>query len=210
MLTSEELIEALRRMDELIPNAASELQFDDPFHLLIAVILSAQTTDKAVNALAPALFERFPTAEAMAAVEPAEIEPYIQSIGLFRNKAKFLSGTARKIAYDFHGEVPHTRKELESLPGVGRKTASVVLSVAFDQPAIAVDTHVERVAKRLKIVPENATPRQVENILMEKLPEKMWSHAHQLLVLFGRYYCTAHSEACASFIDYEDVVAQYE
>lgn len=200
LLNTEQVVYVLSKMSELIPNAESELQYADSFQMLTAVILSAQSTDKQVNKIMPGLFERFPDAETMGDATPEEIEPYIQTLGLYRNKAKFLQQTAYKITTEFNGIVPGTRKELMSLPGVGRKTANVVLSVVFNEPAIAVDTHVERVSKRLRFVPEDATPSQVEKILMEKIPKEMWSKSHQLLVLFGRYYSTARSKECFEFL----------
>lgn len=200
-LSSEEVLDLIQRMERLIPDAKSELDYDDPFHLLIAVILSAQATDKQVNKIAPALFEAYPDPISMSMATLQEIESYIQSLGLYRNKAKYLVEASQKIVADFNGKIPNTRKDLMSLPGVGRKTANVVLSIVFDTPAIAVDTHVERVCKRLGIVEADASPRQVENTLMEKLPKEYWSKAHQLLVLFGRYYCTARSKECIEYLE---------
>lgn len=200
-LSSEEVLDIIHRMEKLIPDAKSELDYEDPFHMLVAVMLSAQSTDKQVNKIAPALFEAFPDAKTLSQATPEEVEPYIKTLGLYHNKAKYLVKAAQGIMTDFGGNVPSTRKELITLAGVGRKTANVILSVVFDTPAIAVDTHVERVTKRLNIVPEDATPIQVEKILMEKLPEEYWSHAHQLLVLFGRYYCTARSKKCIEYLD---------
>ncbi|XJS11595.1 endonuclease III [Aerococcaceae bacterium WGS1372] len=201
LLNSEEVLDLIHRMERLIPDAKSELEYEDPFHLLIAVILSAQSTDKQVNKIAPALFEAFPDPLSMSLASSKEVEPYIQSLGLYRNKAKYLVSAAQKIVADYQGEVPRTRKELMSLAGVGRKTANVVLSIVFNTPAIAVDTHVERVCKRLGIVEKDATPLQIEKTLMEKLPEEYWSKAHQLLVLFGRYYCTSRSKECFEYLE---------
>lgn len=200
-LNSEEVLDIIHRIDRLIPNAKSDLDYEDPFHMLVAVILSAQSTDKQVNKIAPSLFATYPDALSMSRATPEEVEPYIKTLGLYRNKAKFLVNASKDIVNRFNGEIPNTRKDLMSLSGVGRKTANVILSIVFDTPAIAVDTHVERVCKRLDIVPQDATPIQVEKILMEKLPENYWSHAHQLLVLFGRYYCTARSKKCMEFLE---------
>lgn len=193
LLNTQQIVFVLNRMADLIPDAKSELDYEDPFHMLVAVMLSAQATDRQVNKVTPALFERFKTPAMMAEATAQEIEPYIKSLGLYRNKAKFLQQTATKIMKEFHGQVPNNLSDLITLPGVGRKTANVILSVVFDIPAIAVDTHVERVSKRLQFVSADANPLQVEKELMEKIPEDMWSHAHQLLVLFGRYYSTARS-----------------
>lgn len=200
-LNSEEVLDIIHRIDRLITNAKSDLDYEDPFHMLVAVILSAQSTDKQVNKIAPSLFATYPDALSMSRATPEEVEPYIKTLGLYRNKAKFLVNASKDIVNRFNGEIPNTRKDLMSLSGVGRKTANVILSIVFDTPAIAVDTHVERVCKRLDIVPQDATPIQVEKILMEKLPENYWSHAHQLLVLFGRYYCTARSKKCMEFLE---------
>lgn len=204
--TESRALELLRQLDELIPDAKSELDFDDPFHLLVAVMLSAQSTDKQVNKIAPDLFERFPDAAAFADASPEEIAPYIKTLGLYKNKSKYLHQTGQKIVEDFDGQVPDNLKDLTKLPGVGRKTANVVLSVAFDTPAIAVDTHVERVCKWLGISSKEATPRQVEQDLMGLLPKSHWSHAHQLLVLFGRYYATARSTDWEKYIDFEKIM----
>lgn len=200
-LSSQEVLDIIHRMDKLIPDAKSELEYENPFHMLVAVMLSAQSTDKQVNKIAPALFKEFPDAKTMSEATPAEVEPFIKTLGLYRNKAKYLVQASQDIVNNFGGNIPNNRKDLTSLAGVGRKTANVILSVVFNVPAIAVDTHVERVSKRLNIVPEDATPIQVEKILMEKLPEEYWSHAHQLLVLFGRYYCTARSKKCIEYLD---------
>ncbi|UUX34130.1 endonuclease III [Fundicoccus culcitae] len=203
MMTKKKMVYALDQMAKLIPNAETELKYSNTYELLIAVMLSAQTTDKAVNKVTPKLFERYPTPQALAESSAQEIEPYIQTIGLYRNKAKFVYQTGVRLVEAFNGEVPNNRKDLESLPGVGRKTANVILSVAFDKPAIAVDTHVSRVSKRLGIVSEDATLRQVEDALMDLIPEERWGEAHQLLVLFGRYYCTARSPKCSEYLNFD-------
>ncbi|MGO4936553.1 endonuclease III [Fundicoccus sp. Sow4_H7] len=204
MMTSKKMIYALDQMAELFPNAESELDYRNPFELLIAVMLSAQTTDRAVNKITPALFEKYPDPKALSESSPEEIEPFIKTIGLYRNKAKYVYQTAVKLVEEFDGQVPDNRKDLESLPGVGRKSANVVLSVAFNEPAIAVDTHVSRVSKRLGVVSDDATPRQVENALMKLIPKERWSEAHQLLVLFGRYYCTARNPKCSEYLHFDD------
>lgn len=191
LLTSEETIEVIQAMGKMFPEAKAELTHANTFELLIAVILSAQTTDVAVNKATTALFEAYPTPEAMMHAGLSDLESKIKTIGLFRNKAKFIQGCARMLVEEFDGEVPNTRKELERLPGVGRKTANVVLSVAFNEPAIAVDTHVERISKRLRIVPKEASVRQVEEALQTKLPREMWGQAHHQLIFFGRYQCPA-------------------
>lgn len=193
LLTTEETVKVIEAMGNMFPEAKAELNFENPFQLLIAVILSAQTTDVGVNRVTPRLFEAYPTPEKLMEAPLDDIIDKIKTIGLYRNKAKYLKNCARMLVEEFNGEIPRTRKELQSLPGVGRKTANVVMSVAFDEPAIAVDTHVERVSKRLNIVPEEATVKQVEEILMEKLPKELWSIAHHRLIFFGRYQCPART-----------------
>lgn len=180
----------------LFPDAECELSHRNAFELLIAVMLSAQTTDIAVNKVTPALFERFPTPEAVIQSSPEEIMTYIKTIGLYRNKARYVFQCCEQLIERFGGEVPSTRKELESLSGVGRKTANVVLSVWFKQAAIAVDTHVERVSKRLKLADELATPRQVEERLMSLYPSDQWHQIHHSLIFFGRYHCLARQPKC--------------
>ena len=193
MLSKKQTIQIIEAMGNLFPQASCELIHNNAFELLIAVMLSAQTTDVSVNKITPKLFKKYPTPEAFAAAPVEDIMEQLKTIGLYRNKAKFVKGCCQKLLLDFDGKVPHNRKELESLPGVGRKTANVVLSVAFNEPAIAVDTHVERVTKRLGICPPDATVREVEEILMKQLPKDMWSIAHHRLIFFGRYQCTARN-----------------
>ncbi|HIZ70163.1 MAG TPA: endonuclease III [Candidatus Atopostipes pullistercoris] len=191
-------------MGRIFPEAKAELNHKNAFELLIAVILSAQTTDVGVNKATPKLFEAYPTPELMMKADLQDIEDKIKTIGLYRNKAKFIKNTAAKLVEEFNGEVPMNRKDLESLPGVGRKTSNVVMSVAFNEPAIAVDTHVERIAKKFKMVDENASVIQVEKTLMEKLPKEMWSIAHHRLIFFGRYQCPARKhnhEECIALIE---------
>lgn len=208
LLTSEETTKVIQAMGQLFPEAKAELNHDSPFQLLIAVILSAQTTDVGVNKVTPGLFEAYPTPEALMQANREDIMEKIKTIGLYRNKAKFIKSCATDIVERFGGEVPQTRKELQSLAGVGRKTANVVMSVAFDEPAIAVDTHVNRISKKFNIAPEDASIRQVENCLMEKLPEDLWSQAHHWLIFFGRYQCPArdhdHEECVRKVYDIVD------
>lgn len=193
MLSKKETMQLVEAMGELFPHATCELIYTTPFELLIAVMLSAQTTDIAVNKLTPALFEKYPTLEAFEAAPVEDIMEQLKTIGLYRNKARFIKGCCHKLLTEFNGEVPQKRHELESLPGIGRKSANVVLSEAFNVPAIAVDTHVERVTKRLGICPPDATVREVEEILMKQLPKDMWSIAHHWILFFGRYQCIARS-----------------
>ena len=193
LLTAAETTKLIEAMGILYPDAEAELTHSNAFELLIAVILSAQTTDIGVNRVTPALFEAYPTPQLMMEADLDDIMNKLKTIGLYRNKSKFIKKCARQLVEQFGGEVPNTRKELESLAGVGRKTANVVMSVAFNEPAIAVDTHVERVSKKFNICVQTATVRQVENALMEKLPQELWSVAHHRLIFFGRYQCSARS-----------------
>src|SRR5699024_6973315 len=183
-------------MGELYPEAHCELYHSNPFELVIAVLLSAQTTDINVNKVTPGFFKEFKTPEDILAVPVDVIENHIKSIGLYRTKAKNIQKLAQTLIDDFNGEVPQTREELESLAGVGRKTANVVLSVAFNIPAIAVDTHVERVTKRLAFCRWKDNTRQVEDTLMKKIPEDEWSVTHHRLIFFGRYHCKARNPEC--------------
>lgn len=178
-----------------IPRPETELDYRSPFELLVAVILSAQCTDARVNMVTPALFEAYPTPQAMAAAEPEEILSFIRSISYPNNKAKALSATARALVERFGGRVPTRHEDLTSLQGVGRKTANVVVAVAFDEPAIAVDTHVFRVANRIGLVKDAPTPRAVEDGLARVIPKEEWAEAHHLLILHGRYTCTARQPA---------------
>lgn len=196
MLNKEKTMEALSRMSDMFPDATGELHANSPFQLLIAVILSAQATDVSVNKATPALFAAYPTAEALAEAPIEDIIEKIKTIGLYRNKAKNIKACAQMLLDKFSGQVPATREELIQLPGVGRKTANVVLGDAFGVPAIAVDTHVERVSKRLRICKLNASVTEVEATLMRKVPKELWVKTHHALILFGRYHCTARAPKC--------------
>jgi len=169
------------------------IDFDSPFESLILTILSAQTTDRAVNAIRDDLFSRYPTPEALARAEPEEVEPLIRSIGFHHSKARYIVGTARKLISDFGGEVPRTIAELQSLPGVGRKTANIVLSHAFGiNVGIAVDTHVRRVSKRIGFT-DSTNPDIIERDLMALFPEEAWQDINYLLIRLGREVCTAQN-----------------
>jgi endonuclease-3 len=196
MLSKEKTMEALSRMYDMFPDAVGELHSDSPFQLLIAVILSAQATDVSVNKATPALFKAYPTPEALAQAPIEDIIEKIKMIGLYRNKAKNIKACAQMLLDNYDGVVPHSREELIKLPGVGRKTANVVLGDAFGVPAIAVDTHVERVTKRLRICKLNASVTEVEATLMRKIPKDLWVKSHHTLIFFGRYHCTARSPKC--------------
>ena len=182
---------------QAMPEAKTELHFQSDFHLLVAVMLSAQCTDKRVNLVTPALFEAYPTAEAMAAASEESVLEYIKSVSYPNSKARHLVATARQLVERFGGQVPETLEELTSLPGVGRKTANVVMSVAFGQARMAVDTHVFRVSHRLGLVgPKAHTPLAVETELVRNFPEDVIPRAHHWLILHGRYVCTALRPHC--------------
>ena len=179
-----------------MPVAETELHYHDPFQLLVAVILSAQCTDKRVNMITPALFKRFPTPEKMAEVEPEEVFEEIKSCSYPNNKAKNLVGMARMLISDFQGTVPEEMEELIKLPGVGRKTANVILSVVFNKPAMAVDTHVFRISARLGLTVNSKTPEETERQLVKLFPPELLPVAHHWLILHGRYVCLARKPKC--------------
>jgi len=176
--------------------AETELHYEDPFQLLVAVILSAQCTDKRVNMVTPALFKDYPNAEALAASTPETIFPYIKSISYPNNKAKHLVGMAQALLKEFGGQIPHEVEQLVKLPGVGRKTANVIASVVYDKPTMAVDTHVFRVSARLGLTTNARNPLQAEQQLIKNIPEKLVPKAHHWLILHGRYICLARRPLC--------------
>ena len=183
--------------EQAMPVAETELHYEDPFQLLVAVILSAQCTDKRVNMITPALFRDFPTAEAMAATTSDVVYEYIRSVSYPNNKAKHLVGMAQMLVRDYGGQVPDTLEELVKLPGVGRKTANVIHSVGFHKAAMAVDTHVFRVSHRIGLVPGTCTtPLATEKHLTRYIPEALIPKAHHWLILHGRYVCTARNPKC--------------
>ena len=183
--------------EEAMPVAETELRYDSPFQLLVAVILSAQCTDKRVNMVTPSLFRDYPTAEAMAAASPEVIFEYVRSVSYPNNKAKHLVGMARMLVENYHSQVPSELDELVKLPGVGRKTANVIQAVVFDKAAMAVDTHVFRVSHRIGLVPSTCTtPYSVEKQLVRHFPETLIPKAHHWLILHGRYTCTARTPKC--------------
>lgn len=179
------------------PEAETELNYSNPYELLVAVILSAQCTDKRINAVTPALFEKFPSPEMLANSHFDEVFPLIRSVSYPNNKSKHLIGMAKMLVEDFNSEIPADIKELQKLPGVGRKTANVIASVVYNQPAMAVDTHVFRVSKRLGLVTQNAkTPLEVEKQLVKYIPKDYIARAHHWLILHGRYVCLARTPKC--------------
>jgi endonuclease-3 len=194
-MTAAEIEEAFRRFQAANPEPRGELEHVNPFTLLIAVVLSAQATDAGVNKATPALFEAADTPEQMAALGEERVQGLIKTIGLYRTKAKNVVALSRKLVNEHGGEVPRTREALEALPGVGRKTANVVLNVAFGEPTIAVDTHIFRVGNRTGMA-TGKTPFEVETKLEQVVPERYKRHAHHWLILHGRYVCLARRPLC--------------
>ncbi len=199
LLSQKNARHVLEEIIALFPDAKPSLNFRNHYELLIAVMLSAQTTDVAVNKATPALFERFPNPEAIAESSIETIMPYISKLGLYRNKARFMYECAIQLIERFDSQVPQTREELESLSGIGRKTANVVLSVGFGIPAFAVDTHVSRICKHHKIVKKSATPLEVEKRVMAVLPPERWLPAHQAMIYFGRAICHPKNPECDQY-----------
>lgn len=186
----------ISKIEEQFPDAKCELDYTSLYELTIAVILSAQTTDQAVNIVTKGLFNAFPDILTLSKANIEDVQQYIKRIGLFRNKSKNIILLAKKVIEDYQGVIPNTFEQLTSLPGVGRKSANVILSEYFKIPAIAVDTHVERTSKRLGFAKQEDNVLTVEKKLQKVLPKESWSKAHQLLVLFGRYHCKAIKPNC--------------
>lgn len=179
-----------------MPVAETELNYNNPFELIVAVVLSAQCTDKRVNEITPALLQRFPTPQKMAEAEPAEILDYIKSCSYPNNKSKHLAGMARKLIELFDGKIPDDIDDLQKLPGVGRKTANVIAAVVYNKPTMAVDTHVFRVAARIGLSTNAKTPLATEQQLVKHIPEELIPKAHHWLILHGRYTCLARKPKC--------------
>ncbi len=196
MISKKKALEMIDVIDQMFPNAECELVHDNPFELTIAVLLSAQCTDNTVNKVTHSLFQKYHTPEDYLAVDLEKLQQDIRSIGLYRNKAKNIQKLSQSLLDQFNGEVPHTHAELESLAGVGRKTANVVMSVAFGEPALAVDTHVERVSKRLGICRWKDNVTEVERRLTSIIPKERWTKSHHQLIFFGRYHCLAKKPKC--------------
>lgn len=189
-----------RRLRKAYPNATTELNWSNPFELLIATVLSAQTTDKKVNEVTPKLFNKYPDAFALAKAKLTEIESIVRPLGYFRQKARTIVNIAQKLVEQFNGEVPKSMSEMLQLPGVGRKTAAIVLGTAFGiQEGIAVDTHVQRVSQRLGLT-QNKQPEKIEQDLMALVPRKNWSWFGHALTLHGRYVCTAKKPQCSTCV----------
>jgi endonuclease-3 len=213
LMSAEERHEFFRRLQEINPHPKSDLEYASPFELLVAVILSAQATDKSVNLATDKLFPVANTPKAILKLGEAGLTPYIQSIGLYRTKAKNVIATCAQLIEYHNGQVPQTREALEALPGVGRKTANVVLNVAFGQPTMAVDTHIFRIGNRIGLAPGKDV-LAVEQRLLKNVPDEFMQHAHHWLILHGRYTCVARKPKCGAcpvfdlckFSDREDFV----
>ena len=195
LLSEEEMDIVFSRWQAQNPSPASELNYVNPFTLLVAVVLSAQATDKSVNIATEKLFQVADTPEKLLALGEENLITYIQSIGLYKNKAKHLIGLSKKLLEDFNGQVPDNRDDLMSLPGVGRKTANVVLNVIFHQPTMPVDTHLLRISPKIGLA-QGSTPEAVEKSLLERIPKKFLTNAHHWILLHGRYICTARNPKC--------------
>ena len=196
-LSKAQAVEVLDRLSVEYPDARCQLDHVNVFQLLVATVLSAQTTDVSVNQVTPALFKAYPDPAALGAAAPEDVEQYIKRIGMYHQKAKNIVMLAQRIEQDFDGEVPRSRADLESLPGVGRKTANVVLAEGFGEQQIAVDTHVFRVANRIGLTRNSKTPLQTEKELVKHIPEEKLAIAHHWLILHGRYVCQARKPHCA-------------
>ena len=197
MTRKERYKEFIAYFQENQPQAETELHYGNPFQLLVAVVLSAQCTDKRINMITPKLFTDFPTAQHLASSHFDELFPYIKSVSYPNNKTKHLLGLGKMLVEEFDSEIPESKEDLQKLPGVGRKTANVITSVLWNQPSMAVDTHVFRVSKRLGLVNQNtSTPLAVEKQLVKHLPEEVISVAHHWLILHGRYTCLARTPKC--------------
>ena len=196
LLSTSQITEIMKRWQAQNPQPASELEYKNAFTLLVAVVLSAQATDKSVNIATRPLFEVVDSPEKMLELGEEGLIPYIKSIGLYKNKAKHVIGLSRKLIEDFGGQVPGDRDSLMTLPGVGRKTANVVLNVVFHQPTMPVDTHLLRVAPKIGLA-EGKTPEQVEESLLQRIPPEFLQHAHHWILLHGRYVCTARAPKCS-------------
>lgn len=195
LLSKDEIIEVFTRFQLHNPNPKSELEWTTPFTLLVAVVLSAQATDKSVNIATRKLFQVADTPEKIIDLDEEGLIPFIKSVGLYKTKAKHIIGLSKKIVCDYAGEVPRTREELMSLPGVGRKTANVVLNVVWGEHTMPVDTHLLRIAPKIGLA-EGNTPETVEKSLINRIPDIYMEHAHHWLILHGRYICTARNPKC--------------
>lgn len=194
LLSDDEARTVLKRILAMYPNAKGELHWDNTFHLLCAVMMSAQTTDKMVNRVMPDFIKKFPTPEVLANASIEEIESTIKTIGLYRSKAKHLKATAKILVEKYDSKIPEDKKTLMTFPGVGEKTANVVLAEGYGVPAIAVDTHISRISKAFHIVNQKAVPHEVEQRLESILPKNEWIKTHHAMILFGRYIMPARAK----------------
>lgn len=190
--------EILNYLDELYPNAYCELNYNKDYELLIAIVLSAQTTDKRVNKVTPILFNKYKDLKSLSQANLTDIENIIKEIGTFKKKSIFIKEIAKSLVENYNGIVPNNREYLETLPGVGRKTTNVFLAEYYKVPSIAVDTHVERISKRLKIAKQLSSVKEVELTLMKKIPKERWIKTHHQLIFFGRYHCKALKPECTT------------
>lgn len=195
LLSEKEIVTVFERFKKANPEPKSELEYKDPYTLLVAVALSAQTTDKSVNKATRELFKVADTPEKMIELGEEKLTGYIRSIGLYKNKAKHVIEMSRMLVNEFNSQVPQTRQELERLAGVGRKTANVVLNVVFNKPTMPVDTHLLRISPKIGLA-EGSTPLEIEKELVERIPQEYMMHAHHWLILHGRYVCTAKNPKC--------------
>lgn len=206
MMSTDEILD---KMEELFPDAHCELNHSNAIELVIAVVLSAQTTDKSVNKVTPGLFAAYPTLDDYVKADLTDIEEQIRQIGLYRNKAKHIKKLTEQLKYEYHGEVPSDMKNLTKLAGVGRKTANVVQSVWFDIPAFAVDTHVARISKRLGLAKPDDDVVAIERKLKRKIDRNRWNKGHHLFIFFGRYFCTARNPQCDQ-CPFTDICREYK
>lgn len=199
LLTESQITQVFERFRLNNPEPKTELIAPNPYCLLVSVVLSAQATDKSVNAACAPLYEKVRTPEQMLELGEEKLISYIKSIGLYRAKARHVMGLSKRLVQDFNSTIPSTREELESLPGVGRKTANVILNVVFKQPTMPVDTHLLRICPKIGLA-EGNNPLQVEKSLLERIPSRYMEHAHHWLILHGRYVCTARNPKCEECI----------
>lgn len=199
MLNKESARRVIEEIINLYPDARPTMRYENPFQLLMVVILSAQATDASIDKVTDRLFERYPNPQAVVDSSPEEIETYINTIGLYRNKAKYIYKSSQQVIDHFQGQVPQTRKELQTLAGIGPKSANIILSVAFGQAAFAVDTHVSRICKHHRIVNEDASPQEIERRVCEVIPPELWGPAHQAMINFGREICQARRPKCEHY-----------
>lgn len=199
MLNNESARQLIEEIIKLYPDAKPTMRYENPFQLMLVVILSAQATDASVEKVTDKLFERYPNPEEVVQSSPEEIEGYINSIGLYRNKAKYIYKSSQQLLDNFQGQVPQNRRDLQTLAGIGPKSANIILSVAFGQAAFAVDTHVARICKHHQIVDGNATSKQIEERVCEVIPPELWGPAHQAMINFGREICHPRNPQCENY-----------